>query len=137
MRNSVLPSGFEDLESFVSEWALPLESQRNEKRISSTMDQLQAFYDAILPRMEELVRYLDQFPLDEMPEEATRLLYLAFSLMEIAMPVEVLGSPNMPDSVDDRRLEFVSERKPVPRRRSGEAHDDRASRRQRKAPAAE
>lgn len=135
MRNSILPSGFEDLEPFVSEWALPLESQRNQKRISSTMDQLQAFYDVILPRMEELVRYLDQFPLDEMPEEATRLLYLAFSLMEIAMPVEVLGSPNMPDSVDDRRLEFVSEKKPVRRRKSGEAHDYRASRRQRKAPA--
>jgi hypothetical protein len=132
MRNSVLPRGFEDLEVFVSEWSLPLESERNQKRISSTMDQLQTLYDAMLPRMEELVRYLDQFPLDEMPDDAKRLLYLAFSLMEIAMPVEVLGSPNMPDSVDDRRLEFVSEKKPLLRHRSGHARDERASPPQRK-----
>jgi hypothetical protein len=123
MRKSVLPGGFEELELFVSDWALPLESQRNQKRISSTMDQLQAFYDALLPRMEELVDYLNQFRLDEMPEDAKRLLYLAFSLMEIAMPVEVLGSPNMPDSVDDSRLEFISEKtsllQPRPGQRTG------------------
>jgi hypothetical protein len=111
MIEKTLPGEFADLESFVRDWALPRESERNRKRISSSMEDLQGFYDAMLPRVAAAARYLDQFPLDKMPADASRLLHLCLSLMEISMAVEVLGQPNMPDSVDDRRFEFTSERK--------------------------
>jgi hypothetical protein len=111
MTGNLLPAAFTDLDPFVKHWALPRESERNNKRISSSMDDLQRFYDAMLPRIGEAAKYLDQFPLDEMPADALRLLHLSLSLMEISMAVEVLGQPNMPDSVEDSRFEFTSERK--------------------------
>ena len=46
-----LPADFADLEPF-AEWAIPTERARYAKRLSSTMDELQAFYDAALPRMD-------------------------------------------------------------------------------------
>jgi hypothetical protein len=107
---NLLPSQFSYLEVFAKDWALPLESQRNYKRITSSMTDLQSLYDAVLPRLEEIVAYLNQYPLDRMPEDAKRLLNLSYSMMEIAQPVEVLGRPNMPDSVEDSRLEYISER---------------------------
>ena len=42
-----LPADFEDLEPF-ADWALLSESDRYAKRLASTMDELQAFYDAAL-----------------------------------------------------------------------------------------
>ncbi len=45
---TTLPSDFADLEPF-ADWSLRTESERYAKRLSSTMDELQAFYDACLP----------------------------------------------------------------------------------------
>jgi hypothetical protein len=58
-----LPAEFADLEPF-ADWALPTEGERYAKRIASTMDELQAFYDAAFPRSEAAATYLDQFPMD-------------------------------------------------------------------------
>lgn len=43
-----LPPEFSDLEPF-SDWCLPTEPQRYHKRLSSSMAEMQAFYDAITP----------------------------------------------------------------------------------------
>ena len=40
----VFPPGFSELEPF-ADWALPTERARYAKRLASTMDELQAFYD--------------------------------------------------------------------------------------------
>ncbi len=65
---------------------------------SSTMDELQAFYDAALPRLEAAAAYLEQFPLDALPEDATRLLQLCYSLINVSFPVEAWRQPHVPDS---------------------------------------
>ena len=57
-----LPAEFADLEPFAA-WAIPTERARYAKRISSTMDELQAFYDAAFPRMDDALAYLEQFGL--------------------------------------------------------------------------
>ena len=44
----VLPPAFADLEPFAA-WCLPTEAERYAKRLASSMDELQAFYDAGLP----------------------------------------------------------------------------------------
>jgi len=96
MPNS-LPPEFADLEPF-SDWALPTERERFAKRLSSTMDELQAFYDAALPRLEDSASYLEKFPLDALPDDATNLLRLCYSLINVSFPVEAWRQPRVPDS---------------------------------------
>jgi hypothetical protein len=92
-----LPAGFADLEPYAG-WALPTERERYAKRLASTMDELQAFYDAAFPRLDDAMTYLDQFALDELPEDATRLLWLFAALVTVSFPVEVWRQPRVPDS---------------------------------------
>ena len=47
----LLPPGFSDLEPFVADWCLDSEPERYAKRLSSTMEEIQQFYDAIMPRV--------------------------------------------------------------------------------------
>ena len=107
MANVALPKKFQDLEPFAEKWALAREAERNHRRRSSTMPQLQEFYDAILPRMDDVVSYLNQFPLDHMPEEAQRLLYMGLSLMEISPAIELLGEPDESGVFDAERFHIV------------------------------
>jgi hypothetical protein len=94
---TTLPAAFADLEPFTA-WALATERERFAKRLSSTMDELQAFYDAAFPRLEEAIAYLDGFDLTALPEDATRLLWLCYSLINASFPVEVWRQPRVPDS---------------------------------------
>ena len=95
-----LPEQFADLQRFI-DWSLPKESERNHKRLTSTMDELRTFYDAMLLRIEAILDYLNQFPLDEMPEDAQRLMYLSFSLCEAAFAVEVYGQTTVLNSFQE------------------------------------
>ncbi len=92
-----LPDAFADLEPFAG-WSLATEHERYAKRLSTTMDDLQAFYDAAFPRLEEAAAYLGQFDLDALPDDATRLLWLCYSLVNASFPVEVWRQPRVPDS---------------------------------------
>ena len=92
-----LPASFADLEPF-SDWALEFERERYAKRLASTMDELQAFYDVAFPRLEEVMAYLDQFDLDALPDDAKHLLWLCYSLVNASFPVEVWRQPRVPDS---------------------------------------
>ena len=93
----ILPAAFSDLEPF-ADWSLETEAERYAKRLGSTMDEMQAFYDAALPRLEAALAYLDDLPLDSLPEDATRLLWLCYSLVNASFPVEVWRQPRVPDS---------------------------------------
>ena len=94
---SVLPPAFADLEPY-ADWSLATEGERYAKRLASTMDELQAFYDAAFPRLEEMTAHLDALPLDALPPEAHQLLLLCYSLINVSFPVEVWRQPRVPDS---------------------------------------
>ena len=94
---STLPTDFADLEPF-ADWSLETEAERYAKRLSSTMEELQSFYDAVFPRLEEAMAYLDALDLSALPEDATRLLWLCYSLVNASFPVEVWRQPRVPDS---------------------------------------
>jgi hypothetical protein len=94
---ALLPPEFADLEPF-SGWALHGERARYAKRIASTMEELQAFYDAAFPRTEAALEYLDRFTLDELPEDAKHLLWLYCALVTVSFPVEAWRQPRVPDS---------------------------------------
>jgi hypothetical protein len=92
-----LPTAFADLEPYAG-WALPTERERYAKRLASTMDELQAFYDVAFPRLDAALDYLDAFPYDALPDDATRLLWLYAALTTVSFPVEVWRQPRVPDS---------------------------------------
>jgi hypothetical protein len=94
---ATLPPDFADLEPYAP-WSLPTERERFAKRLASSMDELQAFYDAAFPRLDDAVAYLDQFPLDALPEDATHLIQLYYSLMNVSFPIEVWRQQRVPDS---------------------------------------
>jgi hypothetical protein len=92
-----LPPEFADLEPFAA-WSLESEGERYAQRLSSTMDELQAFYDVAFPRLEEAMAYLDALDLHALPEDARRLLWLCYSLVNASFPVEVWHQSRVPDS---------------------------------------
>jgi hypothetical protein len=107
----LLPNEFADLEPFAADWCLPTERERLDKRYASAMADMQAFYDAITPRAEAAMIYLDQYTLDDLPPEALNLMHLLYSMIMVSFPVECWHQQRIPDSgVAD--LELVVEPSP-------------------------
>lgn len=95
---ALLPEEFADLEPFAQVWVLPTASQRCQRRLESSMAEMQEFYDAILPRGEEIFTYLDHFDYEELPETAVNLLWLLCSLSAVSFAVDIFKQPEVPDS---------------------------------------
>ena len=103
MPKSLLPAQFHELERWMA-WSLATEKERSAKRQASSMDDIKTFYNAMLARMEEVLPYLEQFPVDALPEDAARLFYLTLSLAEVAPAVEQFGQPSVVDGYDIKRI---------------------------------
>jgi hypothetical protein len=98
MTDALLPSEFSDLEPFAAKWCLATEQERYTERLSSSMEEMQAFYDAVTARADEAMAYCDKFPLDDMPADALNLMRLLYSMVMVSFPVEVWGQPRIPDT---------------------------------------
>jgi hypothetical protein len=98
MADTLLPPEFSDLEPLAKTWCIAGEPERYAKRLASTMDELQAFYDAVFPRAEAAIAYLDGFSLHELPDDARRLMHLLYSLIMVSFPVEIWKQPYIPDT---------------------------------------
>ena len=93
-----LPQAFADLEPFVADWALPTRKQRYEARLSKPYDELVRFYDAVAPRAEEAIEYLNGLDINALPDAATRLLHLLYSMILVSYAVNVFKQNRIPDS---------------------------------------
>jgi hypothetical protein len=94
---SLLPPGFADLEPF-AEWALATEADRYQRRLTSTMDELQTFYDAAMPRLEDAAAYLELLPLHDLPDDSVRLLRICYSVINVSFAIEAWRQPRVPDT---------------------------------------
>jgi hypothetical protein len=95
----LLPPAFAGLEAFAAAgWCLETERERYTKRLASTMPDLREFYDAAFSRLGEMIDHLDEFPLDDLPEHETNLLYLVYSLIQVSLAVDMWGQPEVIDS---------------------------------------
>jgi hypothetical protein len=112
-----LPAAFHDLESFATVWALGSETERHHRRLASSITEIRAFYEAILPRIDTILEYLNDFPLEQLAPEASNLLNLSLALAEIAPAVELFGQPEVPDAFDSRRVIAVEQHRPEEERR--------------------
>ena len=94
--SSLLPEQFADLERWVAEWAIEDGHQRYLKRVNSSMEQLTAFYDAMFPRGKEAIEYIDRFDYQQpLPPDAAKLRDLVYSLITVALAVEVWKQPRV------------------------------------------
>jgi hypothetical protein len=89
----MLPAPFAEWEPYAATWCLATEHARREQRMHSTQAQLEQFYKAVKPRLDEAIQYLNGFSLDGMPPRERNLLNLALSLVEISVAVELFFNP--------------------------------------------
>jgi hypothetical protein len=92
-----LPAEFADLEPYAA-WALATEPERYARRLAASMEEMQAFYDAAFPRLEDALAHCGDTPLDELSDPDRTLLHLMQSLVMVSFPVEVWKQPRVPDS---------------------------------------
>ena len=100
MPEPLLPSAFAELEDFARIWCLATETERWNQRLASSMAEMRQFYDAFFPRLEEAIDYCDKFALDNLPYDALNLLHLIYSLIMVAMAVEIMHQPTPTDAAD-------------------------------------
>jgi hypothetical protein len=108
---SMLPKEFADLEPYAEKWSLATERERWDTRMACSIEELQEFYDAIFPHVEEAMAYCDKFPLDKMPADAVNLLRMVYSFVLISFPVELWRQPYVPDTLG---TDFVRISEPLP-----------------------
>ena len=100
-----LPTPFADLEVFVADWSLATQRERERQRSASTAGEITTLYQVLLPRLDAMLEYLNQYELDRLPADAKRLFYLSLSFAEIAPFVECYkGEPRVPNSFDESRF---------------------------------
>ncbi len=101
--SGILPPQFSELEAF-ADWALPTETARRQKRLNSSMDEIESFYRAVLPRLEEVLEYLNDFPLVNLKGPEKRLMDLTLSLAEVSAAMELYGRPDHPFGIELTRF---------------------------------
>ncbi len=94
----LLPDGYADLEPYVPEWARPTRQERYVTRLSKTLPELTEFYDAVAPRAEEAIGYLNDRDIRDLAEPDGRLLCLLYSMILVSYAVNVFEQPRIPDS---------------------------------------
>lgn len=97
MSEAKLPEQFADFEPF-ADWCLPTEHERYTKRITSQIDDMNAFYDTVFPRVEEALSYCDQYELGNLPDDVRNLMHLMQSLVTVSFSVEAWGQGRVPDT---------------------------------------
>jgi hypothetical protein len=91
MTAAILPGGFEDLAGFAQDWAIRGADARKRRRIASTEAERQAFYEAVLPRAQAALDYLDQFEVDALGPDQQRLMDLLLTFAHVSLAVEAQG----------------------------------------------
>ena len=99
--NTALPPEFSQLEHLVSEWAIEDGHERYVKRVNSSMEEIQAFYDEVFPHAQDAVAYIDKFDYAEpLPEDVANLRNLLYSLITVSLAVELWQQPRVKHSAN-------------------------------------
>lgn len=85
-------------------WALPTMQERRQRRLTSTLDELKDFHAAMLPHLEALIEFLNQFPVDNIPKEYQPLTWLALAMCEVDDPVSKWRSVTLDEALDPRKF---------------------------------
>ncbi|MDT7570214.1 MAG: hypothetical protein QOE05_388 [Actinomycetota bacterium] len=99
----MLPQDFKDLEKHLH-WALPGDDERISQRLGSTVEEITAMYQAILPRFPEMMVHLGKVDPRAMSDEDRSLLCLAVAFVESADSVEYYAPTGMLGPEDLQRF---------------------------------
>lgn len=106
----MLPEGFSELEALVGDWALATEPERYRKRLATSLAELRLFYDAIQPRMNDVMEHLRHHPaeqIDALPTPTRALFHLALSYFEASHPIELKWrATDLDDAFPADRIEY-------------------------------
>lgn len=87
MNDLPVPDAFGELAPF-ADWALEPERARTEKTAVASIEEICAFYDAMMMRIDEVLDYLEDYFGSDMPPQAHRLYLMSLSLVEVTTLVE-------------------------------------------------
>lgn len=102
-----LPPAFAALDAWVDGWVLADSTARLEKRLTTPLVAIRAFYDAMLPHAEAALEYLAERRLGALSSADETLLKLMLSLAEMGPAIEWYGTGTYPDAFDARRFPLV------------------------------
>jgi hypothetical protein len=93
------------LETYLETWGnLPTTEDRLEKRLTSTIEELRAFYDAMIPNLEAIIEYLNSIPLSGLKGEDLKLANAVLATCEIDNAVNKWHEPVADAGIDIRRV---------------------------------
>jgi hypothetical protein len=87
-----LPDRFHDLEPLAEVWALSTEAERHARRLASGIEELRAFYDAVFPRIGDILAYMSEFPLDSLTPESHACCTSRFRSLKLGRQSNYLGN---------------------------------------------
>ena len=102
--SNLLPQSFSELEPYCDKWLAETEKARNQIRTTSTLKENVEFYDAVMPRFEEMLKHLDNFPVSDLPAAEENLLKLIYGFVEASCPAERFHSPVVTDTFPPERF---------------------------------
>jgi hypothetical protein len=107
-----LPAGFEELALFVAQWGLATEKERHRKRVGSRLEDVRSFYQAMTPRIHDIIAHLSSFPgadPDDLPPPERNLYNLALAFMETSHPIDLNWQrPDIDDAFPVERMEYLA-----------------------------
>lgn len=106
-KTAPLPPAFSELSDLLAGWALTDATARLEKRLTTPVAEIRAFYDRMLPRAAEALAFLSQKQLGALAPAEEALLKLMLSLAEMGPAIEWYGTGAYPDAFDARRFPLV------------------------------
>jgi hypothetical protein len=103
-----LPGGFEGFSPYAETWGkLKSQEDRYLLRQSSTMEELNEFYQVAVPRLEQVFDHLDKFPLESLPPSEALLFNTILGLTEVAQAVELFNQPRVPYAPFPHEIDIV------------------------------
>ena len=85
---SLFPKEFADLEAAGAPWSIGSDNECYRRCAGSSMEDMEAFYDAVFPRAHEILAYCDRFDVRNPPEEMRVLMSMLYSLIVVSSAVE-------------------------------------------------
>ena len=112
MSGHALPAGFDELAPYVQQWALRTERERHHMRVASGLGPTRVFYEAVTPRIHDIIAHLNTFPgadPDDLPPPERNLYNLALAFMEASHPIDLHWQrPDIDDAFPFERMEYLA-----------------------------
>ena len=91
-----LEAQFADLQPWLATWAVDNEADRLATRAAADFAEVKALYEALAPRMDAIIEYLNATPMSAFHAAQRSLFHLAQSYFEAALSVELLHASDQP-----------------------------------------